>query len=651
MKKILFNLSLLALAINANAQGLSEVVTQQGGLIINPGPIKVTPHGSPIKAIRGFGNAAENIGTTYYDLQSNASMSRRIINFGNGTVSAIWTISNETAQDTYADRGTGYNSKTSTIPWKAPSTISRFETFRTGFCNLLQVGTGGVGSVAEQVYNHNSAGRSCYGFNNGSVGTSAFSLLATLNTPVISDTILWPKSAAVGNNVYVIGTNSNAADSTTQMYYSRSTNGGTSWAQNSVPLPLLTKNEIWSSSADSYNIDAKDSLVSVVIGGNFSNLYVLQSTNYGATFTKIDTLLYNGVDAGNPVLQTTHLSPTDTVAMGSDGTAGILIDSKGNTHVTFSPFAWEIDSTLQADNLALADPTQALITQYRTFFANTLFHVSTKKGQNNLSVIDSFMDCNGDGTFSIGSTTFNTGATSRSARYGGNGTTNYSQMASIKSSTTNGEDTIFVVYSVMMDADTTPSTSSLGGQNFRDVAVKFSTDAGTTWSNRVNLSNTPQIEEMFPSVAKMVDGDLHLIWQRDGEPGTVLTNGDDKDPSPNTIQYLKVSKKYIYDHAAAGDAMCQNSLLGPDAITELDANGNNKYTITPNPATSMVTINGKMDNNKIVVLNAVGQVVNVNVTVTNNNTAVLNISNLPNGVYNVQIGNAKNFSTTRFVKN
>ena len=48
------------------------------------------------------------IGTTTYDLQSNASVDNRLIRHNDGTISATWTMSAQYAA-AYSDRGTGYN--------------------------------------------------------------------------------------------------------------------------------------------------------------------------------------------------------------------------------------------------------------------------------------------------------------------------------------------------------------------------------------------------------------------------------------------------------------------------------------------------------------------------------------------------------------
>jgi len=48
------------------------------------------------------------IGSTEYDLQSNEGIDHRIVNFGDGTMAAVWTMGFESTGN-YPDRGTGYN--------------------------------------------------------------------------------------------------------------------------------------------------------------------------------------------------------------------------------------------------------------------------------------------------------------------------------------------------------------------------------------------------------------------------------------------------------------------------------------------------------------------------------------------------------------
>ncbi len=76
------------------------------------------------------------IGNTLYDLQSNRGPARRIVNNGDGTLSANWTFSAN--QSGYPDRGTGYNYYDGTS-W-GPSPTARLEGVKTGFANMAVVG-------------------------------------------------------------------------------------------------------------------------------------------------------------------------------------------------------------------------------------------------------------------------------------------------------------------------------------------------------------------------------------------------------------------------------------------------------------------------------------------------------------------------------
>jgi hypothetical protein len=74
-------------------------------LMVNPNP--TTSASSNLKTSVGTGSETL-IGTTTYDLQSNAAVQNRIVVHADGTISAGWTISQQ-YNNTFSDRGTGYN--------------------------------------------------------------------------------------------------------------------------------------------------------------------------------------------------------------------------------------------------------------------------------------------------------------------------------------------------------------------------------------------------------------------------------------------------------------------------------------------------------------------------------------------------------------
>ena len=73
-----------------------------------PARVPAVPSASVSQSYRTSSTQTEFvIGNTLYDLQSNRGPARRILNNGDGTISAAWTFSAN--QSGYPDRGTGYN--------------------------------------------------------------------------------------------------------------------------------------------------------------------------------------------------------------------------------------------------------------------------------------------------------------------------------------------------------------------------------------------------------------------------------------------------------------------------------------------------------------------------------------------------------------
>ncbi|MDG1349163.1 MAG: hypothetical protein P8P67_05605, partial [Flavobacteriales bacterium] len=84
------------------------------------------------------------IGTTTYDLQSNAAVQNRIVHHANGTISAGWTTSQE-LNVSFSDRGTGYNYFDGTSWGTIPT--NRLENSRGGWPSIIAMGSGKEASV------------------------------------------------------------------------------------------------------------------------------------------------------------------------------------------------------------------------------------------------------------------------------------------------------------------------------------------------------------------------------------------------------------------------------------------------------------------------------------------------------------------------
>jgi hypothetical protein len=77
-----------------------------------------------------------------------------------------------------------------------------------------------------------------------------------------------------------------------------------------------------------------------------------------------------------------------------------------------------------------------------------------------------------------------------------------------------------VVFSVMQ-----PETPA-AGFNYSDVYLIQSGDGGVTWTAPVNLTNTPVLEERYPSISKWNEpGKANIVWVEDYQPGPHAFNG------------------------------------------------------------------------------------------------------------------------------
>jgi len=147
------------------------------------------------------------------------------------------------------------------------------------------------------------------------------------------------------------------------------------------------------------------------------------------------------------------------------------------------------------------------------------------------------------------------------------------------------------------------------------------------------------------SYGKNVDGNLHIIYQRDINPGYAVppATGTDTDPNnynqDNDIVYVKVPV------ADLGNCPIPTGIKSVNTVVS-------NMSLFPNPATSNITIdvvlveNAKMD---IAILNSVGQEVyktsfNGNV---GSNKVDLSLNNLSSGLYFYQVKIANNKAVTK----
>ena len=286
MKKILlttfvFSLSLTLMSqsgknfrVKANYSKAVKTTPKSDGSEIINGPI------APSSILRIMSET--KIGETVYDLQTNGTSQRRIINHSDGSISATWTMDNGASP--YTNRGAGYNYYDGNNWGSFPT--SKIETTRNGWPAI----TSGAVNNNEFVVSHSGTGGLTLNRRNvKGTGLWKQSIIPT-NTGANYD-VLWPRAVVGGSKdstLHVIGIVRAAVTGgpdykglSSALVYYRSTNLGLSWDIQDSILPGLDSSFFTFVSADAYNIDARSNTVAISVYNSWGDVLVYKSINNG----------------------------------------------------------------------------------------------------------------------------------------------------------------------------------------------------------------------------------------------------------------------------------------------------------------------------------------------------------------------------------
>jgi hypothetical protein len=263
------------------------------------------------------------IGTTDYDLQTNAEAYRRIINYGSSQ-SAVWTFT-PVGADWTTTRGTGYNHRIGQI-WNPPP-VNEIESVRTGYPTILNLGN------KEGVICHKNSNSISYFSTNSSTGSNIFSgNVTTANW----NNYLWPQAANFGNNIYFLDHSS--TNTFCDVRYSRSVDGGVTWVQDHDSIPTLDSSLM--SSNPTFFLDARGNFVAFVTGGYGNPLVLWKSSNSGVSFNRtiIDSLPGIAFPAAlNGLMDPNNDGIPDTALINGGGVT-CLIDNNNQVHVWYTAY-------------------------------------------------------------------------------------------------------------------------------------------------------------------------------------------------------------------------------------------------------------------------------------------------------------------------
>jgi len=439
------------------------------------------------------------IGNTTFDFQSYWGNHNRIIAYPDDKVSAAW-IGSDGFGASFSDRGMFFNHFNG-VAWGTFPT-GRIEGEKTYFGELIQV-------LNHEVIISDEATRLLV-HENSTIGANDWN--ETDGSNVIDGYNPMAFCPAGTDDIYVVNTKKITFES---LLFSRSDDGGQTWAVNEYVLPFTEEAYgIELVNPDSYQIVADGNDVYVLYGANFCDMILMHSPSNGAAGTWTSQVLVNfPIDNFTGAAgQTTDYDgdgDKDTISV-SDGMVEMIIEDDGTVHV-FS------------GHMLIYDPTVAAGYFYipRT---DGMWYWTT--GMASAVLLDVFIDW--DNT---------DGLNNPYAGIGTDFTAYYAEgVTTMPTAAWDPDlDRVYMMYIMPVEYNI-----SDGNQTFYDIFGIYSDDDGATWTDPINLTYTTHLdhENVYPSAyPRVVDGKIHVQWQQDFEPGTSQDSPSD-DIVVNNILYV-----------------------------------------------------------------------------------------------------------------
>ena len=572
------------------------------------------------------------IGHTWYDLQSNASVGDRIFVNPDGSIAACWTMEPDLGSDpgtTYPNRGTGYNYYDGSA-WNAEPTARIEGATRTGWGNIVNTGTS-----KENVIAHN--GTALFQSSRAVKGTGSWSSAVAFASPT-GASVTWPRLAATvtGDTIYTIGAaNGTFSGLDVAVVFSRSTDGGQTWdIVNQVPTGLDASKFI-GFGGDSYAIAVNGPVVAIVAGGVDSDVALVKSTDGGTTWTVSRTIyqfpipLYNSATAVSDIDSD---GAQDTV-LTNDGIFSIALDNNNSAHVFFGRTYMYGDGSTGTFTFYGVDG----LCYWNESMLDAVANTDPDSLSSSAVLVAGVIDLNGNNSIDT-DTTITSGLPYGQFR---------GSLTSYASCAFDAQNNLYLSYGSLNDtlrsyANTTKNVRHIYVTKRLANAVNPDDFCDPIELDQFSSVDQNILEGMYASMAKRVDGNVHLVYMRDLAPGhgVPAASGTNNDQAENH----QASSEIIYAKIPVGD-------IGTCPLVTAIQSVYSPLTLLnfyPNPASNNATIDlvlnetSKVD---ISVLNSLGQSV-YTTSVSGNigsNKVNINLNNLAAGLYfyQVKVGNSK----------
>ncbi len=604
-------------------KAVNNKVTLSGEEVLSHLMVNPNPTTSPNAKLASANEVL--IGTTTYDLQSNAAVQNRIIHHDDGTISAGWTTSQQ-LNASWSDRGTGYNFFDGTN-WGANPT-TRLESSRGGWPSIIAMGSGKEASVTHNT--DNSHINMTYRSTTGTGSWSEQNISSLNDSTGIYRYMIWNRSAVGGLNKETIhmvaltaptgngGTTYNGLDGA--LLYYRSLDEGVTWDIQDMQLPGMDTSMLVGMGGDIYAIAAQGETVVVAYFDDWGDSFIVKSTDNGTTWEKT-TFLDFPVDkyAMDDGLDLDGDGIYDQV-YSTDNYGAIVLDATGEAHVFYGIMMYLDDDLTDASSSWF--PSINGIGYWNESMGEDVTPATVHAGDTSLWYSDMMdnnwivqaPDLNGDGI--VGGVD----STGGYALY-------YASRASMPNAGISANGEIYLSFSGYTE------TADNGSQVFRHLYITKSSDGGTTWKTPVDV--TPNVswigmkECVFGSMVPTVDDKIRIVFQMDNEPGLIV-RGDEDLVDFNDIVYIEIDTLGLF-----GTSVSVN-----------DIKNTTQFTVYPNPANDYTSIAISLDKTEKVILTIVdllGKEISKEEKVFYSGTTTerLDVSNFQNGVYfiNLQVGN------------